>query len=285
MTSIIRSQTIQQGSQYETIKETITSTEQFSNLAAISSFDSRTKSITFKTEKIHPVETKHRTTPVLLLFSNPHPLSVASGMFLSEPRSRSFWGRLFDCECMQPSDALMRSISSWDDETIGILKQNLLYQTFSDKISIYLDCLESLPTNQYSDLNKIYPGEAGKELRRTTLQIPGLASLSDLSAKNNIKSWIVFSAEAFRYICDDRTLAKHAPDRIPKAFDQYNAEQDDRYFWSDLSDLKRKVVINDLEIDVYLALIARRKNWKNEAGEYYFTAMLDKIFSQIERQD
>jgi len=114
MTSIIREQTIQLGSQFETIKETIISTEQFSNLAAISTFDSRNKSITFKTEKIHPVETKQHATPVLLLFSNPHPLSVASGMFLSEPRSRSFWVRLFDCECMQPSDILKRSISNWD---------------------------------------------------------------------------------------------------------------------------------------------------------------------------
>ena len=69
-----------------------------------------------------------------------------------------------------------------------------------------------------------------------------------------------------------------------KALYKYYAEQDDRYFWSDLSDLNRKVVTNDLDITVYLALIARRKNWKNEVGEYYFTAMLDKIFSQIERQ-
>jgi len=120
---------------YKTIQETITSTEQFSNLAAISSFDPRTKSITFKTEKIHPLETTPHTTPVLLLFSNPHPLSVASGMFLSEPRSRSFWVRLFDCAWLQPSEELKRSIANWDDETIGVLTQNLLYETSSDKIS------------------------------------------------------------------------------------------------------------------------------------------------------
>ena len=135
MTSIIREHTIQLGSQFDTIKETITSSEQFSNLAAISSFDPKTKSITFKTEKIHPVETKQYTTPVLLLFSNPHPLSVASGMFLSEPRSRSFWVRLIDCEGMHPSEVLMHNVTNWDDETIEILTQNLLYQTFSDKIS------------------------------------------------------------------------------------------------------------------------------------------------------
>ena len=266
------------------IKETITSSEQFSNLATISSFDPRTQSITFKTEKIHPLEMKPQTTPVLLLFSNPHPLSVAAGMFLSEPRSRSFWVRLFDCACMQPSEPLKHAISNWDDETIGLLTQNLLYQTFSDKISIYMDCLESLPTNQYNDLKKIFPGEEGRELRSTALQIPGAAALADLSAKNNIQSWIVYSAEAFRYICDEKSLGNNAPDRIVEALNKYYAEQDDRSFWSELSDLKRKVVINGLEIDVNLALIARRKNWKNKSGEYYFTAMLDGILSQILKQ-
>jgi hypothetical protein len=88
---------------------------------------------------------------------------------------------------MHPSDILKRSISNWNDETIEILAHNLLYQTCSDKISIYLDCLESLPTNQYNDLKKIFPRKAGSELRRTTLQIPGMEALSELSANRNIK--------------------------------------------------------------------------------------------------
>jgi hypothetical protein len=155
---------------------------------------------------------------------------------------------------------LKRAISNWDDETIAILAKNLLYQTFSNRLSIYLDCLESLPTNQYSDLKKIFQGKDGRYLRRTALQIPGMAALAELSAKSDIKSWIVFSAEVFRYICDDRNLAKYAPDRIVNALDTYHSEQDDSYSWSDLSYLKRKVVIDGLEIDVYLALIARRKN-------------------------
>ncbi len=185
---------------------------------------------------------------------------------------------------MQPSEALKHSITNWDDETIGILTQNLLYQIFSDQVSIYMDCLEALPTNQYSDLKKIFPGKAGRTLRRTALQIPGMQSLAVLSAKRKIRSWIVFSAEAFRYVCDDRSLAKHAPDRIVKALDKYDAEQNDLAFWSDLSDLKRKVIMDGLELKVYLALIARRKNWKNFEGKYYFTAILDRIFAQIEKR-
>jgi hypothetical protein len=95
----------------------------------------------------------------------------------------------------------------------------------------------------------------------------------------------VFSVEAFRYICKDRTLAKYAPDRIVKALDVNCSDKDDRHLWSDLSDLKRRVVINDLEITVYLSLIARRKNWKNKLGKHFFTVMLDKIISQIVIQE
>ena len=285
MTSIIRNQTIMLGNQFESIKDTIKSKEQFINLASISSFDTSKKSITFKTEKIHPIKTKNAQTPVLLLFSNPHPVSVASGMFLSEPHSRSFWNRLFACESMYSNDVLLRSISNWNDETIEILAHNLLYQDCSDKISLYFDCLESLPTNQYNDLKKLFPKNVGKELRRTSLQIPGMENLSNLSTKCSIKSWIVFSAEAFRYICQDKTLAKYAPDRIISALDNNVADQDDQELWSDLCDLKRKVIINDIEITVYLSLIARRKNWRNKTGKHYFTVMLDKIITQILRQE
>lgn len=285
MTSIIQKQTIVLGRQFEAIKETIQSNDQFSNLASISSFNSRNVTITFQTEKIHPPKNWKNQSPILLLFSNPHPLSVASGMFLSEPHSRAFWERLFSCNCMQPNKKLMKSVSNWNHETINILTENLLASTYSDQVSLYFDCLESLPTNQYSDLKKIFNQKAGKELRKNTLQIPSMENLFKVSIKHNINSWIVFSAEAYRYICMDKTLAKNAPDRIIQTIDENLLEKDDEHFWEKLHDLKSTVLINNREITVYLSLIARRKNWKNKIGEYYFTVMLDKIFSKIKEQN
>jgi hypothetical protein len=68
-------------------------------------------------------------------------------------------------------------------------------------------------------LKKILTSKEGWELWRTALQIPGMVALVDLSAKNIIKSWAVFSAEAYRYFCDDRILAKNSPEMIVKAVD------------------------------------------------------------------
>lgn len=285
MTSIIQKQSIVLGNQFEAIRKKIQADDHFSDLCSISSFDPTNKTITFQTEKIHPRKPLKNQISILMLFSNPHPLSVKSGMFLSEKHSRTFWKRLFSCNCMKTNEDLENSVSHWKPETIDILKENLLNSTYSEKVSLYFDCLESLPTNQYSDLNKIFGKKEGKRLRKNTLQIPGIENLIKVSNDHDINSWIVFSAEAYRYICKDKSLAKNAPDRIIQAINENLLGKNDDKFWETLHDLKKTMVINNRNISVYLTLIARRKNWKNEIGEYYFTIMLDKIFTKIQSQE
>jgi hypothetical protein len=174
MTSIIQKQSIVLGDQFEAIRQKIKTDDHFSDLSSITSFNSKNETVTFQTEKIHPIKHLKNQTSILMLFSNPHPLSVKSGMFLSEKRSRTFWERLFSCNCMQPNKKLMKSVSDWDYETIDTLKENLLRSTYSDQVSLCFDCLESLPTNQYGDLKNIFSKKEGKELRKNTLQNPGM---------------------------------------------------------------------------------------------------------------
>lgn len=81
--SIIQNQTTQLSNQFEIIKEIITTQDIFSNLSSICSFNEKKESITFKTEKIHPHQSLKRKTSVILLFSNPHPISVQSGLLKS----------------------------------------------------------------------------------------------------------------------------------------------------------------------------------------------------------
>jgi len=279
--SIIQEQTFLLSDQYETIKETIESQAIFSNLAAISTFSDLRKSITFKTEKIHPRKFVKKTKPVILLFSNPHPLSVQSGMYLSEPHSQAFWERLFACKCMQPQKELLQSTSHWSNNTIDILSNHLLYPEYSQKITLFFDCLEPLPTNQYLDLNKIFTKKKGKQLRKKVSQDPGIEHLHSISKLNNITSWVVFSAQAYRNIVGEKHIAKNAPERIRSAIDQYQVTKNRATFWKMLNDLKSTIKINDLEIAVYLTLIARRKHDLTSNGERYFTLMLDQIFQDI----
>lgn len=279
--SIIQEQTLNLSNQFETIRETIQTQDAFLNLSSICSFDEHEKSITFKTEKIYPTKPPKNTKSVIFLFSNPHPLSVKAGMYLSEPRSQAFWKRVFACKCMQPSRKLADSIAHWSNSTIDTLSTNLLNPAYSDQITLFFDCLESLPTNQYIDLKKIFLKKKGKELRKNILQNPGFEHLYEISKKNNIASWVVFSAEAYRNIIGLSNIAKYAPKRIRGAIDQYHLEKDSENFWHSLNDLKKTVMIKDTKVTVYLSLIARRKNDKTPDGERYFTLMLDQIFKDI----
>jgi hypothetical protein len=146
---------------------------------------------------------------------------------------------------------------------------------------LFFDCLESLPTNQYLDLNKIFSKRQGRELRKNILLSPGIEHLYRVSFKNNINSWIVFSAQAYRNLVGDRSVAKKAPERILNAIDQYLIHKDIELFWKMLEDLKTVILIKDREITLYLTLIARRKNDKTSSGERYFTLMLDQIIQDI----
>ena len=280
--TIIQQQTINLGDHYDIIRVRIQTIRKFSNLCDICSFNNQQRTLTFKTEKIHPNNYSSDTKPVMLLFSNPHPLSVNSGMFLSEPSSRAFWKRLFSCNCLTPSHQLKKAIYEWSDDTIEILTQNLLSPTYSDQITLFFDCLEALPTNMNSDLATLFPNIGKtKGFRKKFLQVSGKEQLDITSEQKDINSWIVFSVEAYRNIVENKNIGKDAPERIPKAIDDYLTSHENKLFWNELSDLKSTINVRGKKITVYLSLIARFKHSKTETGNYYFTAMLDQIFSDI----
>ena len=281
MNTIIREQTIPLADQYESIKKRIRNDPAFSNLSQICAFDDDQQSLTFKTEKIHPEVAGIGLCSVMLLFSNPHPLSVKTGIFLSEPRSRSFWARLFESQYMSPPDQIRNAIANWDSTTPEVLSECLMNCAYSRKVKLFFDCLEALPTNQYSHLNKLFQGERGRALRKQALRDPGFQNLVAVSKQNNISSWIVFSAEAYRRIIGERSIAKAAPTKICKAIDGYRSDHDSSRFWDSLGDMRKTINYETRPIKVYLSLIARYKYRKTENGEKYFTIMLNQILEDI----
>jgi len=139
---IIRKKIFKLHDQYESVRKTIEDEEKFANLLSISKFDAENRTIEFKTEKIHPKCKNNNITPVMMLFSNPHPLSVKNGMFLSEPHSRLFWRRLFECESMNPPEDLFNAVANWTNSSPNILSNHLLNGGYSDKFMLFFDCLE-----------------------------------------------------------------------------------------------------------------------------------------------
>jgi len=277
---IIGTETILLGEQFLGVRDKIEDDPRFANMRQLCTFDAGATSLTFKTEHIHP-KAKRKATPVMLLFSNPHPLSVQAGMFLSEPRSSLFWRRLFDCAALEAPESLDDAIDNWDDASPAVLAQHLLGGEYGGDVLLHFDCMEALPTNQYADLSRLFLGADGKELRKQQLLDPGLERLAQISEEASILHWIVFSAEAFRTIVGHRAAGKDAPRRIRSALDEHIVSGDTREFWRSLEDLHHVVNVGGREITVYLGLIARAKNWKAEGGRRYFTLMLDRIFRQI----
>lgn len=269
--------------QFETIREKIEHHEKFGDLRKICAFNETEKTLKFKTEKIHPLCPKSNRIPALILFSNPHPVSVQNGMFLSGPSSRLFWRRLFDCDVFNPGSTLNSAIDNWSENTPKILSDYLLKGEYSKKVLLYFDCLEALPTNYYAHLNTLFQGKECRKLREKYLQDKGMGDLLRMSKERKITSWIVFSVEAYRHILRDKTIAKNAPKRIRKAVDNFLEEKALDRFWESLNDLKSDIFLNGLNITVYLSLIARAKNWKTSGtdGKRSFTVMLDRIFEEI----
>lgn len=287
MNTIIRKQEIILNDQYDSIKTRIKQLDDFINLSIICSFNDEQKSLTFKTEKIHPEITGDKFTSLMFLFSNPHPLSVKAGLFLSEPRSRSFWQRLFECNHINPPKIIKKAIKNWTSSTPEILSDCLLKGEYDSKFRLFFDCLESLPTNQYRDLKKLFQTKTkkGRSLRQFVSQTPGLQNLIKTSQQNNIQTWIVFSVEPYRYLVGEKNIAKNAPNRICKALDVFLEDGDTLKFWDSLKDLKSKIQHGTDSITVYLSLIARCKNWKTKSGERYFTVMLNQIFHEISKEN
>ena len=281
MNTIIREQKIILNDQYDSIKTRIKRLDDFINLASICSFNDEQGSLTFKTEKIHPEITGDKFTSLMFLFSNPHPLSVKAGLFLSELRSRSFWQRLFECSHINPPEKIKKAINNWTSSTPEILSDCLLKGEYDSKFRLFFDCLESLPTNQYGDLKKLFQSKKGRTLRQSLLRAPGRQNLIEISQQNNIRTWIAFSVEAYRYLVGEKDIAKNAPNRICQSVDGYLEDGDTLKFWDSLKDLKRTIQHGTDFITVYLALIARRKDWKTKNGERYFTIMLNQIFDHI----
>jgi hypothetical protein len=233
------------------------------------------------TESIHPNRHPGRRTPVLLLFSNPHPLSVRAGMFLSEPRSRSFWRRLFDSSALRAPASLNAAIDHWTEDSPQLLARHLFDGDYSSNLLLHLDCLEPLPTNQYADLNRLFPGPAGRKLRQNLLYTPGLRRLASLSRTSRCHHWLVFSVQAFRKLSGDPNAAKNAPRRICRALDQWLESGDTARFWDTLADTRATLDLGGQPAHLHLPLIARAKHWQAKNSQRYFTLMLDRIFEAI----
>jgi hypothetical protein len=259
--------------EYQSVKRILESDLNFvSTKRLIQSFDDADKTISYLTEEITPEYEGNDRTKVLLLFKNPHPDSVAAGLFLSEPHSQAFWERLFEVDYNRNLLPLLNK-RDW----ISSLADTLLTGKYDSPFLYYFRCLYPFPTRQFTDLQQLFAG-VPSTYRKEILN----RSLRELTAyveQHGIRNVIVFFKDAVELL-GGRALPTsiNAVAAAKQGIDQAIAHGDDSLFWRQNSAFRQKTKDG---LSVYLNMNTRTKNHGTHLPKRYFTYNLEFILKDI----
>jgi hypothetical protein len=262
---VIISKRLKLGSSFAEIRSKIETDSKYAGLKNLCRFRPEENELAYRTEKIYPNRCEHpKRIPILFLFSNPHPDSVACGLFLSEPHSRSFWQRLSEInkDYLQfPQGAV--NLEHWE-ESILKLREIMLKGDYKSPFLLYFHCLYPIPTSKPKDLRGLFKSapHIWKEIK-----VSSNRELFKLTKNEQIKHIVVFNVGVFRTITKTKVKGWGKKDAAEEFLKSGNKER----YWG----------VDSNGAHIYLSLHTRAKNWKDGKGQYYFTRFLDLIFTRI----
>lgn len=285
--------------------------EEFIDPYKVYYFDDGNNTINYKTEYIRPPK-RTNSVPVMLLFSNPHPGSVANGLFFSESwRSGYIWHRFFvrsDHLCipknridfnkpwnMIPRDELTKIMAKGEYINPNDKTRNLL---------LYFHCYCALPTANYEpDVNQIFRGSPDAY---NILCNESYKEFHKIIKDFDIKNVIVFATPPFIEITDADKQRYGYKKWRKLMMDGLDNNNEMSLFEDSISIGKNRDGNNwykmpwnpnwrhsNLNIRIYRNLITRDKNLNNKNKnnvnlddekddiEFYFTTLLNAIFRDI----
>lgn len=259
--------------EYQSVKRKLENDLDFASVKKIiQTCNDTEKSITYLTEEITPAYEGNDRTKVLLLFKNPHPDSVAAGLFLSEPHSQVFWNRLFEVDYNRSLLPLLNG-SDW----IGNVANALLSGKYHSPFLYYFRCLYPFPTKQFADLQKLFT-DAPLTYKREMLD-RSLIELTAYVQKHGIKHIIVFFKDALTLLgCRALPTSVNAVAAAKKGIDEVLASGDESIFWKMNSGFRQETKDSRR---VYLNMNTRTKNHGTHLPKRYFTYNLEFILRDI----
>jgi len=280
--TIITSRCLDLKNRFIEIKNKIETDSKYTNLKTICEFLPSKNLLIYDTERIYPDASEYKDrTPILFLFSNPHPVSVKTGLFLSEPRSKNFWLRLFQSEYLGLPNVEV-DLARWNNSTPKVLGDMMLEGKYKSDFLIYFHCLYPIPTNQLHDLYSLF----GK---RTDLwnqiEKDSIKELSDLLREETINHVMVFTSPIFQLLTDmSNESMKNWRKKVINAIENSNAKKLWAQNGSGVAKAKGDMFEN---VNFYHALDTHAKDWGKKNGmelnkdKRYFTSVLDNIFENI----
>jgi len=228
----------------------------------------------FLTESIHPNIASPKRPRVMLLFSNPHPDSVAQGLFMSEKRSRGFWKILSSI-----SQLGINHDFCWNDHDITESVSLLLNGRYGNYRSplLFFDCLYQIPSNSPKDLKKLFKPKTRDF--DCYLHRPSLERIGTILDCYNIKTVLVFTIETFESITDKPRIPKDSREILCSLVKEELRTGNRESFWRQMDNnkLKRQVVLPNLNHDCIAIKVMDtfvKYRWKN-GDRYIFSWVLE----------
>ncbi len=286
--SIITTRELYLGDRFEGIRDKIENPDnnkkylKYQELGDICKFYPDKNRLEYNTERIYPNASNHRDRiPILFLFSNPHPVSVKTGLFLSEPRSRKFWVRLFESKHLTPLNTGI-DLERWNRSTPSTLGNLMLEGIYNSNFAIYFHCLYPIPTRQLQDLYSLFGKrtELWKQIERNSI-----AELALLLKKESINHVIIFTSPVFQLLTDAKKESVGGWRRkVIDAIKNGNVKQ----LWAQngpgKANAKDKEHFSE-NANFYHTLDTHVKDWGKGMDQRYFTLSLDSIFSAIRKEN
>jgi len=204
----------------------------------------------------------------MLLFSNPHPESVETGLFMSETNSRQFWKTL---RCI--GHLGMTHNFRWHHQGVLDTVSVLLNGAYGDDSSplLFFECLYPVPSKSPKDLKRLL---ADIDDFERYLHGPSLERISSILTDNNIKVVLIFTGETFESIVNKPGVSRHSRQILCDAVKTGN----EMAFWErmDKHELRSPAHLPSLkhECTAIKVMDTRAKNWWEFEGRPVFSHVL-----------
>ena len=179
---------------YESIKErAIQFLDKYLGYPDLITFNDLDRSVTFSTERLIPTVSTNRPR-VMLLFSNPHPLSIHQGMFLS-PNSKGqenlFWPTMEDAGWL-PIPKENRNPKQ--------LADICLKAKYRGPFELIFYCYYAFPTDYPEDIRKIF----GKEYFSQFIEPEAIDEFRKTIQETSVKAVVTFNKGIFNLVSKDQ---------------------------------------------------------------------------------
>jgi hypothetical protein len=191
MSAIHFQRTYQLHESYEIIKEKAQQELcKYLQLPGLFIFNDSNRSLTFTSERLIPPLTKHRPR-IMLLFSNPHPLSVHTGMFLSPSaigRENLFW------PVMEGAGWLpIPEIDRTSPEKLANICLNLKYD---GPFEFIFYCYYAFPTDYPQHIQRIF----GKEYFQQIIEPEAASEFKEIIQETSVEAVVTFNKSIFNLV-------------------------------------------------------------------------------------